>query len=81
MEAPGDIGWGASAVGESGGVGDAAGGSCYDGYLALGLGGLQVMWGSVLAQAQAMTVARSVCISLICLTILNRMGSGVVLVC
>ena len=27
-----------------------------------------------------MTVARSVCISLICLTILNRMGSGVVLV-
>ena len=51
MEAPGDIGRGASAVGESGGVGDAAGGSWYDGYLALGLGGLQVMWGSVLAQA------------------------------
>ena len=51
MEAPGDIGWGASAVGDSGGVGDAAGGSCYDGYLALGLGGLQVIWGSVLAQA------------------------------
>ena len=30
MEAPGDIGWVASAVGEGGGVGDAGGGSWYD---------------------------------------------------